>query len=264
MKELLLFGVIASIGLTAIFSAPCRGQASLAKDAPEPARATANTKSAGHLLPGVGVGVRASSLGVGGEVAVGVTRWINLRGGFNWLTYSRSFSKDGITYNGQLNLLSAEAHVDVFPFAGRFHVSPGLLAYNGNNITANAAVPGGQPFTLGGTAYLSDPTNPITGKGKLNFVKAAPMILVGWGNLVPRKHSHFSYSTELGVVFQQAPRTTLSLAGNACSTNGLVCVNAATDPNVQASIAAEVAKINKSTSPFKYYPVVSIGVGYKF
>jgi hypothetical protein len=201
---------------------------------------------------------------VGGEIAVGVTRWINVRGGANGLSYSRGFSKDGITYNGQLNLLSAEVHADVFPLAGRFHVSPGLLAYNGNNITANAAVPGGQTFTLGGTSYMSDPTSPITGKGKLDFVRVAPTILVGWGNLVPRKHSHFSFNTEFGVAFQQAPRTTLSLAGNACSTNGLICVNAATDPNVQASLAAEVAKINNSTSGLKYYPVLSLGVGYKF
>jgi len=41
-------------------------------------------------------------------------------------------------------------------------------------------------------------------------------------------------------------------------------VDAATDPSVQSNILAEQAKINKSASPFRFYPVVSFGVGYRF
>lgn len=211
----------------------------------------------------VGVGLKVSTLGAGAEVAVSVARKANIRGGFNAFTYSRVFAKDGITYNGTLNLRSAAVLLDWFPFGGGFHLSPGALVYNGSGAKGNANVPGGQTFTLGGTVYQSDTTNPVTGKGNLALTKAAPMVLFGWGNLVPR-HKHFSFDIETGVVFQGSPRATLALAGAACQPGGGSCVNAATDPTVQSSVLAEEAKLNKSMAPFKYYPVFSVGFGYRF
>jgi len=211
----------------------------------------------------VGLSVGMSSLGAGAEVGVSVARKVNIRGGFNDFSYSRGFGKDGITYNGNLKLRSGSVLLDWFPFGGGFHLSPGALVYNGNGGTANANVPGGQTFTLGGTTYQSDTTNPVTGKGNLGFTKAAPMVLFGWGNLVPR-HKHFSFKIEAGVVFQGSPRATLALAGSACQPGGGSCVNAATDPAVQSSVQAEQIKLNNTLSPFKYYPVISIATGYRF
>jgi len=94
-------------------------------------------------------------LGGGVETAVRVTHRTNVRAGFNAFSYSRGFNKDGVSYDGRLSFKTVEAHYDIFPFAGGFHVSPGVLAYIGNPITANATVQGGQNFNLGGTSYLS-------------------------------------------------------------------------------------------------------------
>src|SRR5690348_6490685 len=124
-------------------------------------------------------------------------------------------------------------------------------------------VPGGRTFALGGTTYTSDPGNPITGTGKLDFMKAAPTAMFGFGNLVPQ-HRYFTYNFELGALFQGSARTKLNLTGNACDSTGLNCVNAATDPTVQQNVAAEQTKINNKLSPFKYYPVISFGFGYRF
>jgi hypothetical protein len=211
----------------------------------------------------IGVGVRLSTLGAGAEVGFALTDKLNVRGGFNIFQYSRGFDHDGITYKGQLNLRSGEAHLDWYPLGHTFHLSPGLLVYNGNGATATANVPGGSTFTLGGTTYSSDPTNPITGTGKLDFVKAAPTAMFGFGNLVPQSR-HFTYNFELGAVFQGSARTKLNLTGNACDFTGLNCVNAATDPTVQQNVIAEQTKINNKLSPFKYYPVISFGFGYRF
>ena len=211
----------------------------------------------------IGVGVRLSTLGAGAEVGVALAEKLNVRGGFNIFQYSRGFDHDGIAYKGQLNLRSGEAHLDWYPLGHTFHLSPGLLVYNGNGATANANVPGGSTFTLGGTTYTSDPTNPIMGTGKLDFVKVAPTAMFGFGNLVPQNR-HFTYNFELGAVFQGSARTKLNLTGNACDSTGLNCVNAATDPTVQQNVVAEQNKINNKLSPFKYYPVISFGFGYRF
>src|SRR4029077_8444426 len=103
----------------------------------------------------IGVGAKISLLGIGGEAAVYVTKRINVRGGFNFFNYSYTFGKDGINYGAQLAFRSAEAHLDLFPFAGSFHVSPGLLFYNDNHVGATVTVGGGQAFTLGGASYTS-------------------------------------------------------------------------------------------------------------
>src|SRR5215472_10629781 len=148
----------------------------------------------------LGVGVKVSTLGAGAEAAVRVTHRTNVRAGFNLIDYSRGFNKDGVAYNGRLSFKTLEAHYDIFPWAKSFHVSPGVLVYAGDPITATAAVPANQSFTLGGVNYFSDPTNPVTGSGKIDFHRAAPMISVGWGNLVSRQEGkHFSVPVELGV-----------------------------------------------------------------
>jgi hypothetical protein len=214
----------------------------------------------------IGIGVKGSLLGGGVEVAARVTHRTNVRAGFNILSYSRGFSKDGIAYNGQLSFKTVEAHYDIFPFAGNFHVSPGVLAYIGDPITANAAVPSGQSFTLGGTTYYSAQGAPVTGTGKIDFNRAAPMATIGWGNLVPRRHNkHFSVPFEIGVAFQGSPKATLNFSGNVCDPPGNVnCRPAATDTGVQANVQSEQTKINNSMSFFKAYPIISVGFGYSF
>jgi hypothetical protein len=214
-----------------------------------------------------GVGVKTSLLGVGAEVAARVTHRTNARVGFNVLGYSRSFDKDGINYGGHLSFRTFEAHYDIFPWAGNFHVSPGLLAYIGNPITANAIVPGNQSFTLGGQTYYSQPSSPATANGRVNFNQVAPTATFGWGNLVHRNSKHFSIPVELGIAFQGSPKSTLGLTGSVCNapstTPGAICMSTS-NPTVQNNVIAEQTKLNKSLSPFKVYPIISVGFGYKF
>jgi hypothetical protein len=213
----------------------------------------------------VGAAVKVSTLGGGAEVAVRVTHRTNVRAGFNVITYSRGFNKDGIAYKGQLDFKTFEAHYDIFPWAKSFHISGGVLAYAADPITATALVPGNQSFTLGGITYFSDPAVPVTGNGKIVFNRAAPTVTFGFGNLVPRRKSkHFSIPVEFGVVFQGSPKATLGLAGNVCDSPGVNCRPVASDPTVQSQIVSEQNKLNNSMSFFKVYPIISVGFGYKF
>ena len=212
----------------------------------------------------MGIGVKASLLGVGVETAVPLAGKLNLRAGFNAINYNRSFTKDGITYAGNLRWRSGEASMDWFPFGGAFHFSPGFIFYDGNKATANANVPGGQNFTLSGTTYQSNAADPVKGTGKLSFDKVAPTFRFGFGNLIPRSGRHWGLLFELGAAYQGSPHAALNLAGTACSPSGTNCVNAATDPGVQTSVTAEQAKLNHDLSFFKFYPLISLGLGFNF
>jgi hypothetical protein len=212
----------------------------------------------------IGFGVKVSTLGAGIEVATPLTRKLNVRGGFNMMRLSHSFASNGIQYNGQVQFQSAEAHLDWFPIGG-IHVSPGLLFYNGNRVTANATVPGGQTFSLGGTSYESDPATPVTGTGKLDFVKAAPSLMVGVGNLIPRNGRHYSFLFEVGAVYEGSAHVALNLTGNVCDPGfPLTCRPISGDSTVQANVLAQQVKIQHDVNPYRFFPVISLGVGFNF
>lgn len=219
--------------------------------------------SAQSDLPRFGVGVSASTLGFGIQAATAVTSKSNVRAGFNIFDYDHTFNKDGVRYDGQLKLRSVQITWD--QYFGALHISPGVLVYNGNSGNATATVPGGQSFSLGGNTFYSSVANPVNGSGTLSVNKAAPMILVGFGNLLPRSQRHFGINVEAGVVFEGSAKVRLNLGGTTCLTSAqTVCVNTATDPLVQSSVVAEQSKLNNDVGPFKYFPVVSVGFSYKF
>lgn len=214
-------------------------------------------------LTNIGVGVKVSLLGAGMEAAVPITRRTNIRAGANFFGYDRTFNKDGVSYAGQLHFRSSEAHFDWFPFGGGFHLSPGVLIYNGNRVTANALVAGGNTFTLNDTTYASDPSDPIHGTGQITFKRTAPMFTLGWGNLAPR-HKHFVVPFELGAIYEDAPRASLQLDGSACDSTGANCSAINSDPTFQSNVSAEQNKLNHDMAPFKFYPVISLGFGFRF
>jgi len=212
----------------------------------------------------VGIAIKTSTLGGGMEVATPLTRWLNVRGGYNWFHFRRNFENDGIHYSGAVRLQSGEAHLDWFPFAGGFHLSAGALIYNQNRVQADALVPGGQTFSLGGTTYRSDPSNPIFGAGKIDFQRVAPTLTLGWGNLLPRSGRHFSVPFEMGVVFQGSPRAQIELHGSACDSSGTNCRNIGADTGIQSDIQTQVDQVNRDIAPFRYYPIISLGFSFNF
>lgn len=222
-------------------------------------------------LPRFGLAAGVSTLGATIQAATAVTRRSNLRFGFSDLSYNATSlmseigfpSNQTITYSTTLRLRSAEILYDQY-FKGPFHISPGVMIYDGNKAGGNASVASGQYFTLGGVPYYSQAGNPIAGTWMIGSRKVAPMVLLGFGNLLPRSSRHFTVNFDLGVVFQGSPNAVLNLNGGACSGPGSGCVNAATNSTVQANIQSEQTSIGSGLSAFKYYPVVSLTFGYKF
>ena len=215
---------------------------------------TLATVVAAQDKPRLGVGVKVSTLGLGVEAATAVTEHSNVRAGFNGLNYDRTATQHGIRYDGMVRLRSFEAHFDQY-LGSLFHISPGVLIYNGNRAEAVASVPGGASFSLGGTRYTSTLADPVTGMGTLEVRKVAPMMLAGFGNLLPRRSGHFAWNFEFGIVFQGAPDVQLRFNGS-----GLEAL-----PAFQSSVQAEQARIVSDTSGYvRFYPVVSLGFGYKF
>jgi hypothetical protein len=216
-------------------------------------------------LPKFGIALTAGTLGAGIQIGTAVARHSNVRGGFNYFSYSLSGtrSSDNLAYDGTLRLASAEVLFDQY-LAGPFHVSAGALVYDGFQGSGTVHVPGGSTLTLNNTQYYSSAADPVTGSGLLTSRKVAPEILIGFGNLLPRSAHHFTFNLDLGVAFQGSPNAKLNLSGSTCLTPTSGCGTISSQPTVQSNIIAEQNKINNDLAPFKFYPVIRFSFGYKF
>jgi hypothetical protein len=251
-------------GLDANISVQEKLPATEVKEDPAKAAAPAARREDHSLASRFGLGFHASTLGLGAVVGFHVARPLNVRVGFNTFHYARNLSSDGTPYTGALYLQSLETVADWFPFArSSFHVGPGVLFFNGNRVSAVSTPPVGQVLTAGTEAYISDPQNPITGSAKSSTRRIAPMVIMGFGNLVPRHH-HFGYSVDFGVVFQGSPKSTFNVAGGACDPTGEFCARAAEDSSIQAEAQSARTDLAHHVSFMKYYPVVSMEFGYRF
>jgi hypothetical protein len=206
--------------------------------------------------------------GIGFDVATPLAPKLNLRGGASFFSYTvNNLSEDGFNIDGTLTFRSVNASLDWYPFRNGFRISPGVTVYNGNRFSGNAFVPAGDTITLNDTDYTSSPTDPLvaTFSNQNNrFGNAvAPSITTGWGNIVPRaRGSHWSVPFEIGFQYISPPKVLLNLTGTACSSDG--CGNVQTDPTTQANVQAQQNIINNDIYELRFYPIVSIGVGYKF
>ena len=125
--------------------------------APAPAVSSPSARPFSKVAFGGGI----SPLGIQLSMTTNLNPHLNLRTTGNLFNYSTDFTASGIGANAKLDMKSAGTALDIYPFHKGFRISPGLLFYNGNQVTADASVAGGQSFTLNDqTYYSSNATTP--------------------------------------------------------------------------------------------------------
>jgi hypothetical protein len=205
------------------------------------------------------VGFTGSTLGAGFQIATPIAGRINLRYGFNLVEFTDPFSIDGINYHAGIHLRSSQTTVDWF--FGSFHISPGLL-YLKNNMSAPVSVGPGQTFVLGTQTFLNSVDDPVVGSSSVTYPRTySPLLLFGYGNVLPRSGRHLSLPVEAGVAFTGAPQINLNLNGTACVTNGCVTFLQST---AQGSLKDELQILNDDLKHYSVFPIVSVGLAYRF
>jgi hypothetical protein len=220
-------------------------------------------------LSRVAFGVGFSPLGINVQAATNLNRYLNLRASGNAFNYNvNNISTNGFNVDAKLNLASAGASLDLYPFPSHgFRISPGVLFYNHNSADATYSVQGGTTFMLNGVPFYTSTSDPVKGVGSLSLHTQNPTFTVttGWGNMIPRRGGHWSFPLEVGVAFIGSPTLDIALnSGQVCNTLGQFCVDVATDQIVQSNLKLQVAKYEKDLDPLKTYPIVSFGVAYSF
>lgn len=221
----------------------------------------------------VGLEAGVSLMGINLQAATNMERHLNLRVNGNVFNYSKSnIETNGVTYSGKLNLASVGVDVDYYPFPTHgFRLSPGLLLYNQNTVSATGVVAGGTSFTVNGATYYSSAQNPVqaTASIGLNANNPAFTLTTGWGNIISRTGGHLSFPFEIGAAFTGAPKPNIAFpSGQVCGSgfSGAVsnCVDVSTDKQFQSDVQAQTATYKSDLNVVGIYPIISFGIGYNF
>jgi len=189
--------------------------------------------------------------GLGLHVATEVAPKLNARVGVNVANYSYDGSTSDIKYDFKLKLATADALLDYHPFDGAFRVSAGAV-YNANKIKAKAKPNGNGTYTINDTVYDAATVGNL--EGKIDFRKVAPYLGIGWGNAA--KEAGWGFGMDLGVTFQGSPK--IDFASTGCSADATRCAQ------LNRDVQAEKGKLADEVKDFKFYPVIRIGVSYRF
>jgi hypothetical protein len=195
----------------------------------------------------ISIGLKASTLGLGLEAEKPFTDSLSGRIGVNYFTYGYSGIKDDIEYDFDLNLMSLAVLLDWHPFKGSFRISGGAI-YNGNNLEANAKT--SATYDIGDTTYTSSQLGTLN--GKIDFNNIAPYLGLGWDTSFGKNKS-FGFLFELGAIYQGSPKVDLSADGPI-----------ANDATFQNELAKEEDNLQNSLDPYKFYPVLAVGLSYRF
>ncbi|MCM8777514.1 MAG: hypothetical protein NC905_04550 [Candidatus Omnitrophica bacterium] len=188
--------------------------------------------------PSVGIGIKVGTPGPGIEIGMPFTPNIGGRLGLNYFTYSYDTTQEGIEYDADLTLFSLGALIDWHPTGGSFRVTGGLL-YNGNEVTGKAK----GDIKIGDTEYTD-----VEVKTTVDFDDISPYVGIGWDTSFGTE-KQWGFICDLGIIYHGAPNVTLKATG------------AGIDPN---DVKKEKEELEDNIEDFKLYPVITLGLIYKF
>jgi hypothetical protein len=215
----------------------------------------------------VGIGFYAGLGGAGVDVVTPLARKFNVRAGAEYFSYSTTFRDQGADVAVQLRMQSGHASLDWLNFGGGIRLSPVVVFNNDNRAQATALVPPGNTVTLNGQDYVSSTTDPLHGAGSFDFHKVSPGFTLGWGNIVSRSGSRFSFPVEAGFYYVGQPGLKVSFTGSACDPTppaATGCEPVDQDAGFQQSLAQFIARNNHNLTYATFLPIFCFGFGYSF
>ncbi len=245
-----------------------RGSSSLPPDDGNASEITVAVPSSHHgLFQNIGIDAHAGINGLGGNIALPFTRHFNARIGGEYFHYSTSFTEQGANVDASLKLGNGKVALDWYPFHSGFRVSPQMVFAIQTQASGTVLVPSGSTITLNGQNYISSTTDPLHGSGRVTTRKAAPGISIGWGNISPRGEGHLTFPVEVGFYYIGQPNLQVNFTGSACDPTvpqTIGCESVDTDPGFQASLRAFIARNQHNVSYASFFPIASVGIGFRF
>jgi hypothetical protein len=217
---------------------------------PRPAAAQAGYETYAHRHA-LGTKVGTTGLGIEYSYAYSAFPRYGLRTSLNFGSYERSTTRSGILFDASAKFNSLALLADAHPYENGFRVSAGLL------VNFNKVVADGRP--TGDTVTINDVTYPSSAveraEGEVTFQWPSPYFGVGWG-AAPTGTPGVFFSLDFGVAYQRGDVTLNVTCGPT--------LPAAECARLQSDVLAQQGKFQDDLTGYRLYPILNLGVGYKF
>lgn len=181
------------------------------------------------------------------EAKIKVAPIVAIRGGYNYFQYEADDTYDDIAYQGDLDLSTAGAFVDVHPFGNAFMLTGG--AYFGEKTLDLFATPTTN-VQIGNQTYTPAQVGTLNLTGDLE--DTAPFVGLGWDTSFDTSGLGFRFIA--GAMFTGTPAIDLTASGGTLSN----------DPGFQTQLANEVQNLQDDIDDYEIYPVVQVGLSLTF
>lgn len=206
----------------------------------------------------VALAARAGTLGGGVELTVGLSPQVNVRLGANAFDYTENDrAVSGIQYDAKARLRTATALLDYHPGGRGFRLTAGAI-YNDTRVEGSSLPPSSGLYDIGGVPVPVALVGTLD--GKIDWDPVVPYAGIGWGNAVgPGRRVRFAL--DLGAIFQGKGKATLTPIIPA---NSPINTTPGAREALQILLDREERDIEDDVADYTVYPVISLGVSYRF
>ena len=208
------------------------------------------TKNAQQANVGVTIGLTGTNL----EISKPLNNYVSVRGEMNINgKVDRKLTLENNRYDITFNPDIKSLFVDIHPFSSAFYLTGGLISQNINfELRGNPSI---SAFNFNGTSYAYANVTKFTGKAGFSN-STAPYLGLGWSNR-NNVSSGVAFSFEAGLIN----------VGTGSVDFGVECGSGLSSSQcsaLQSDVAAEMSKVNSDLDRKLFYPVVKLGISYRF
>jgi hypothetical protein len=189
------------------------------------------------------VGAKVGTMGFGVDVTGRLNSVLSLRGTINGADIDHEYSSSDIDYDGKVKVGGYGLLLDIFPFKGEFRISGGVFK---NRNTVDVEAQPTSPVTIGDNEYTPQQVGTLS--GDVEFDDVVPYLGIGVGNAAGIGNK-WKFLLDVGVMYQGPGDVSLQATGTGVSA---------------ADLSQEEADIEDDIEPYKVWPVIAIGVSYRF
>ena len=186
--------------------------------------------------------IKISTLGINAEGIRSFGPELNARLGVAFFSYSINDLANSTDFSaaGDLKLLSISALADWFPFENSFRITGGLMI---NLNKASMTLTPKKTYSDGNTQYTPEKLGNLT--AEIDFNKIAPYLGIGFGNPTSGA-SGVGFTFDIGAFYQGGPKANM------------------TATKLLEPSSSQGPVLEENLKWFKFYPVISFGLTYKF
>ena len=204
----------------------------------------------GQKWPGLALGPKFGTTGLGLEMTFGVNPYLNLRSGFNYGSFTWGQEFGNVDYDADVTMTSVPLLLDVHPFGGQFRITGGLYLQPGTKADLDATP--SEPTQIGSHTYNPDTIGTLTGEIEVGDV-LTPYLGIGFGNTVGEDQL-LTLTLDIGVIFQSYD---VALDSNGAGMTAQL-------DTFREDLKKEEELLQEDADNWKIFPVVSISLAWHF